>query len=372
MKNVQIQQLSRKVKPRHLLLVALAVAGFLVFRRATAGQAPALDEGSFVPATGGDFSGVAGPAGGSVGGDTGTDFGAASSDLATLIAAIQAQQEDLAGRVSDYAGHVTELEDAFSAGGYTLNEDKTWSAPGVEADAFPAEANVFPLRGDVPPEVYDRELPPVAGPNAEPPPGGIRYGGQVFKTKTALGRALAAKGAFGKGNADAAYREWAKRHPDAASTLAGPVPKPPARGAQKPPRRPPRDRIGDAGDAAKAKAKAKAKKKKKKKRKGAGGGGEARLSRVGAAPNSLSRFTSIIRPPPSPTRPTLASLGRATAYRSSFLTALAQPRQAATVPLPQTRTQAAAVPLPQTRTQAATVSRPPVRTTAVRVSGIRP
>lgn len=75
------------------------------------------------------------------------------------------------------------------------------------------------------------------GGDREQPEAGVRWGGQTFTTKAALGRWLAEHYA-GRGQAARAYKDWARNHPDAAAKLSGPAPKPPKKQPPKAPKRP--------------------------------------------------------------------------------------------------------------------------------------
>ncbi len=69
----------------------------------------------------------------------------------------------------------------------------------------------------------------------EPPPAteptqGVRWGGQIFTTKSGLAAYLRGRGQ--------SWKQWAKRHPGAAAKLLGPAPKPRPKPKPQPPTKP--------------------------------------------------------------------------------------------------------------------------------------
>lgn len=135
------------------------------------------------------------------------DTGASSAALPAGEEPAAADGGELSARVGDLWGHVTELEDAFTAAGYTKNEDKSYSPPGGGFSDVGGEEVGEPDTG------------------ASSSTKGVGWFGRTFTTKAGLGRALAAHGSYGQTNAAGAYAAWAKRHPQAAKKLGGSVPK---------------------------------------------------------------------------------------------------------------------------------------------------
>lgn len=116
---------------------------------------------------------------------------------------VMAQLQDTLAQIGDVRGHVTELEDAISAQGYTLNDDKTWSVPGI-TDPFFGSGDVI-------------DTPTTQGTgSAAGGGGGVHWGGNIYKTKRGIANELAAHGV--------SYGDWARKHPNAAASLTGPAP----------------------------------------------------------------------------------------------------------------------------------------------------
>jgi hypothetical protein len=177
----------------------------------------------FLRGKGGDSGGYGGPevVSGSTGSVSPQDMagaGAPSQNAAPSEQLDPATLDALSQQIGDVRGHVTELEDAFSGGGYTLNEDKTWSAPGGAVEGWEPWLGIGggePIEG---------------GPNVAGTPGksaGVKWGGNTYTTRAGIARELSAHGVN--------YGDWAKKHPQAAKSLAGPVPtRAPKKAAGKP------------------------------------------------------------------------------------------------------------------------------------------
>lgn len=171
----------------------------------TAGAQPAyaFGESDFGDTGAGEVGGV-----GPVGGET-----AAEAPL----------DSELAQRVGDLAGHVTELEDAFTSAGYERQEDKSWlppSTPGTGGEEF-----IEPDTGAAGAPAGSRK--------------GVPWYGRTFATKAGLAKELAKRGYRGARTPAQAFKLWAKLHPGAAKKLGGKAPVPHAKpGKGKAPARP--------------------------------------------------------------------------------------------------------------------------------------
>lgn len=124
---------------------------------------------------------------------------------------LAALQDSISAQVGDIRGHVTELEDAFAQSGYTMNDDKTWNAPGMGSEPGSLEDFVRSI-------IESYGGPQISPSTPAAAPGGVKWGGRVHTTKASIGRELAAHGV--------SYATWAARHPAAAKSLTGPAPKP--------------------------------------------------------------------------------------------------------------------------------------------------
>lgn len=208
--------LKRKVGPLPLwawvAIVAGAAGAYWLFVRGRAGAGePAVGGPEVVTGSGGYTPQMAAGAGAP----------AENAALAGQLdpATLQALQDQLGAQVGDIRGHVTELEDAFSASGFTRNEDKTWTAPGADGDVGGIEDLVRSI------------VESMGGVQAPPPAPGVRWGGQTFTTKAGIASYLRGRGQ--------SYSKWAANHPAAARSLGGPVPKPKTKPARPGPKRPP-------------------------------------------------------------------------------------------------------------------------------------
>lgn len=118
----------------------------------------------------------------------------------------------LSAQIGDVRGHVTELEDALSSSGFSLNEDKTWSGPGAVPGYSPVGYEPGDLEGVIRSVVESM--------------GGVQAAPARPATKPAKGHKPPPRGKPGKPPKTKAPRKPPKAHK--------PPPRPPRRKPPKP------------------------------------------------------------------------------------------------------------------------------------------